>query len=537
MKTYNNSLLWLALTSSFLLQACSTSFTKQNNETHEAAGKRAEQGQAIARQVRAVAPLVVDEQVVRFTTRSVPLVRSAMLPSAIESVTVRYPGRHNLSTIADILTRTLGVVVLMTPDALMDPSSFAPGRAVVASASAGNASDAVNPMDALTNQALQAGASRLNLTPVQAGTTFELNYSGPLASLLDSIANQAQLRWSYEDDRIVFRRVVTQYIHVKSLPGTLKGTSTSSSSISTSSSTMSTELGGDLWQALQSTLPLLVSSSGQFQLDTRMGIVTVRDAIANVKEVERYVEQVNQLFMRQVNIQVEIVQVDMNTEAQNGIDWGNVARTLSSGAVLRSSGPGFSAGSTSPGSIGIFDGDSQILFKSLERYGRVSNMYSAMVSTMHRQPVPLSVTNTRTYLRSVTAAPASTAGTTISGPTLTVADLNTGFSINLVPAILDSNRVLLETSISISATRELLQYSTGTGAGQTTLQQPNVDNFQNVQRVSMDMGKTLILLGYEYEEARSTGTDVVRDKLPASRSTIGNKKSVLILLTPNLSSN
>jgi hypothetical protein len=225
----------------------------------------------------------------------------------------------------------------------------------------------------------------------------------------------------------------------------------------------------------------------------------------------------------------------MNTEAQSGIDWGEVSRTLSSGAILRSSGPAFNAGSTTSGSIGLYRGDAQVLFKALERYGRVSNMYSAVLNTLHRQPVPLSVTNSKTYLRSISAGAVSTAGAVSSGPTLSVADLNTGFTLSLVPAILDSNRVLLESSIGISSTRELQQYSTGTGFGQTVLQQPNVDNFQNVQRVSMSLGETLVLLGYQYEEARTSVTDVVRDKIPASRLGVGSKKSVIILLTPSLS--
>lgn len=525
------------------LQACSSSFEKTNNELHQATNQRVQQSQVLARQTRGPAPLVTDEKVVKFTSRSVPLVRSAMLPAHIEQVTVRYPGRHSLSTIADILTRTLGVVVLMTPDALQDPLSFRPGTAGAGGAAgaggpaAGNTGPVLastDPMELVTTQALQAGATRLNLNQVRANNSFELNYSGTLSGLLDWIANQAQLQWSYEDERIVFKRVITEFFHIKTLPGALKSTSNFTATSGTSSSSVSSEAGGDLWEALKSTIPLLISSNGQFLLDTRLGIITVRDAIANVKNVERYVEQVNQLFLRQVNIQVEIIQVDLNTEAQSGIDWGNLSRTLSGGAVLRASGPAFNAGSTTSGTVGIYKGDSQALFKSLERYGRVSNMYSAVVNTMHRQPVPLGVTNTKTYLRSVTAGSVIANGP-ITGPTLTVADLVTGFNLSLMPAILDSNRVLLETAIGISSARELTQFSTGTGFGQTVLQQPNVDNFQNVQRITMGMGETVVLLGYEYEEARNAVTDVVKEKIPGSRLSVGNKKTVIILLTPNLS--
>ncbi len=541
-----------------LLQACTSGFEKANNELHKLSIDRVEQAQALARQTRPVAPLVSDERAVRFTIRSVPLVRSAMLPAHIEQVTVRYPGRHSLSTIADVLTRTLGVVVLMSPDALQDPLTFLPAGGTpsaisgvaaaanptglgaasarvaspVSSIPGGSVADA-DPSDDLVVRAQQVGANRLGGTRLRASNSFELNYSGSLAGLLDSIANQAQLQWVYEDDRIVFRRVVTQFFQIKTLPGSLKGSSSFSASSGSGSSSVTSEFGGDLWEALKTTLPLLISSSGQFLLDTRLGVVTVRDTIANVKTVERYVEQVNQLFLRQVNIQVEIIQVDLNTEAQSGIDWNLISRTLANGAILRSSGPAFNAGSNTPGAVGIFKGESQILFKSLERYGRVSNMYSAVVNTMHRQPVPLSVTNTKTYLRSVTAGSIGTNGV-VTGPTLSVADLTTGFSLNLMPAVLDSNLVLLESSINISSTRELVQFTTGSGFGQTVLQQPNVDNFQNVQRVTVGLGETVVLLGYEYEEARNTVTDVVREKLPTSRSNTSAKKTVIILLTPSL---
>lgn len=541
------------------LQACTSSFEKSNNELHSLSMGRAEQAQALARQSRPFAPLVSEERTVRFTTRSVPLVRSAMLPPHIEQVTVRYPGRHSLSTIADVLTRTLGVVVLMTPDALQDPLTFRPVNAgmgvnnmaaqansntqpagspsarftsPVASIAGGTMTD-TDPSDDIVVRAQQAGANRLGGTPLRVSNSFELNYSGSLSGLLDSIASQAQLQWVYEDDRIVFRRVVTQFFQIKTLPGSLKGSSSFSATSGSGSSSVTSEFGGDLWEALKTTLPLMISSNGQFLLDTRLGVVTVRDAIANVKTVERYVEQVNQLFLRQVNIQVEVIQVDLSTDAQSGIDWTNLARTLSNGAVLRASGPAFISGTIMPGSVGIFKGDSQALFKSLERYGRVSNMYSAVVNTMHRQPVPLSVTNTTTYLRSVTAGTIGANGTA-TGPTLSVADLTTGFTLSLMPAILDSNLVLLESALSISSTRELVQFTTGSGFGQTVLQQPNVDNFQNVQRVTVGLGDTVVLLGYEYEEARNGVTDVVRQKLPGSRSSTSGKKTVIILLTPSL---
>ncbi len=65
------------------LQACSSGFDKANEEVHRASNERSQQAQVLARQVRPITPLVTDERAVRFTSRSIPLVQSAMLPPHI----------------------------------------------------------------------------------------------------------------------------------------------------------------------------------------------------------------------------------------------------------------------------------------------------------------------------------------------------------------------------------------------------------------------------------------------------------------------
>jgi type IVB pilus formation R64 PilN family outer membrane protein len=527
---------YLTLLTVLALQACS-SFDSQDAQAHRAATERAQSAQSQVRQPMALPPLVKDEQQVRFVSRSVPLKQSAVLPPGIQNVTVRYPGRHNLSTIADVLTRTLGVVVVMTPDALMDPRAFTPVRNLtpVLPVPPGLASPTGQPlnldaMNLANSAAMQAGAGRLGLTAEQATNTFELNYNGPLTELLDWIANQAHLNWSYENDRIVFRRVVTQFITVRALPTGFKGSRSFTIGSGGNNSSLSAEFADDVWEGLGKTIPMMLSATGQVQLDAKLGVATVRDAISNVQEVERYIQQIHNQYMRQISIHVEAIQVDLSTEAQSGIDWADISARS---GQFRSSGPAFLKGSSDPGVIGVFRGaTSQLLLKNLERYGRVSTMYSTVVNTMHRQNVPLSVSNSRTYVRSITAGTVTSG--TVSGPSLAAADIITGFSLNLLPVILDSNRILLETAIGISSMRELATFSTGSGFGQATIQQPDVDSFLNVQRVGLRLGETLVLMGYEYEDTRNSAADVVGNKLPTSRLSKSNKKSVVILLTPTM---
>jgi hypothetical protein len=156
----------------------------------------------------------------------------------------------------------------MTPDALQDPTAFAPGRIAAAPSNLAKETEATD--DAIYTSLMAAGASRLALNDQVAQNTIELNYSGSLSGLLNQVAAKTRLRWTYEDDRIVFRRVITRSIVVKSLPGAIK----SSGNLSISSGggnggtlSISSDADTDFWSALEKTLPLMVSSQGQFVVD------------------------------------------------------------------------------------------------------------------------------------------------------------------------------------------------------------------------------------------------------------------------------
>ena len=154
-----------------------------------------------------------------------------------------------------------------------------------------------------------------------------------------------------------------------------------------------------------------------------------------------------------------------------------------------------------------------------------------MVNTLHRQPVPVAVTNNITYVRSITAPTVSTVGASV-GQSVLVSELITGFSLTLLPIVLDSNRVLMQSSLGLNSLRELKVFSVGTGVNQASVQQPNVDIVGSNQRTNLRSGETMILLGYNYEDARATNADIIKDIVPTSKVALSSKKSVLILITP-----
>ena len=293
---------------------------------------------------------------------------------------------------------------------------------------------------------------------------------------------------------------------------------------------------------MEKTIPLLVSPQGQFIVDARVGLITVRDAIDNVQAIEKLVELQNALFLRQISMNVEVLQVDLSLEHQSGIDWNYISDTLAkTNSVVSLTGAPVLVGTSTPGAFGIKMNNggqtSQIMLKMLEKFGRVSTAYSSVLTTVNRQSVPVGVLNTLSYLKSITPAPISTmsSGSALSGGVgLVPGEITTGFSLNLLPMVLDSNRVLLQCSISISSLRELAKFSTGSGDAIQSVQQPNIDTFASLQRMTLNSGETMVIMGFERDESRTSQTDVVRNSVPGSRLTSSNKKSTIILVTPRL---
>ena len=291
-------------------------------------------------------------------------------------------------------------------------------------------------------------------------------------------------------------------------------------------------------------IPLLTSAQGQFVVDQRMGLVTVRDAIDNVQAIEKLIELQNSLFLRQISMNVEVLQVDLSLEHQSGIDWNYVSESLAkSNGFISLTGAPLLAGSSTPAAFGIKSmgangqATGQVMFKMLEKFGRVSTAYSSVLTTVNRQAVPVGVLNTLSYLKAITPAQISSIGNTnglTGGVGLVPGEITTGFTLNLLPMVLDSNRVLLQCSLSISSLRDLAKFSSGSGDSMQSVQQPNVDTFASLQRMTLNSGETMVIVGFEREESRSNQTDVARNSVPGSKLSNSTKKSTIILVTPRL---
>ncbi len=537
MLALNKISLALSLT---LLVGCAQNLHERISSEQMDIQVRGEVAQAQMRKPQVASPYLIEESLPRFTTRSVPYERTDRLPAHLGKVTMRVPGRHSLSSVGEMLQRLIEIPVVLTPDALLDPALFAPGQAPSGAAPIGagpNAgSKAMQDNNDIKQRAVDAGASQVVFTDKELSSTMELNYSGPAIGLLDYIAVRAGLQWQYQQGRITFSRVVTRSMAVKALGGGLK-TSGSVSMGGGMSATASAE--SDVWPMFEAALKNLVSARGRIQVDPKSGTVTVTDALQNVNAVAKFIDRQNDTMLRQIVLDVEVLQVDLKQEHASGIDWSVVSRGL--GGALSMTGPvgvnsfSGSAGGSIGAAISRSDGGTvKALVSALEQYGRVSSTYSTVVATTNRQPVPLGVQSSESYLAQVTAGVSNAVTGVATGATLTPGTVSTGFSMVLMPVIMDSNRILIESTLQVSALRELKDFSSGSGASVNRIQLPSVDSYSTMQRINVASGDTMVMSGFEREITLRDENDMVRGVVPGSRRGKTSKQSTVILITPRL---
>lgn len=544
-RVLQQTLLGLAVAAS--LAACSP-FNARVAETFGRNQERTAQAQDKLRAPPAPLQVLVRENQPRFANRTVPVNEEQALPTTLGRVTLRYPGRHSVLEVAELISRTIKIPVTVTPDALMEPSRFSPVANNAAASSRPQADRGPQAQrrlqkDANADLVSEKGGGVLNLSDEEYQTSIELNYSGNLEGLLDLVAARTGLFWRYAAGVIHFSRVDTQTFSVKGHLGNSKFTAevngtNGESTGGTMSVSSSAEF--DFWGGLEEGVKSLVSRSGRYVIDAKNGFVTVTDAIGHVRSVGKMVQRYNDLTTRQIVLNVEVLQVQLDESKSLGVDWGAVSNQIDkiSGSKLTLSGPASiikdpgvgTVGLTLSGSGGRFN-SSKFLISALETFGKVSSAYSVSVATTNRQPVPVGALNNLAYVKQ--ASPASsipTTGVTTSGA-LIQGMVQTGFAMTLIPTVLDSNRIMLQSSLTISLLKDLKTFTSGTASVQT----PEVDSFTSMQRMSASPGDTLILLGYEHEGGNWSTSDLSQGlPAPGYRTGKRQKVSTVVLVTPIL---
>ena len=529
------------LTSLFVLAAiaaggCTTSMVKPIQQDVEAQYRKSA---ALASQLRSIgatnSPTRSND--VWIPSQYVESKADASLPGVFSRRVTLNQTLSSIYAAAQEVTRRTGVPVDVSPDVSATgsamgglPSTAVPGMPVGGMPQVGQPNMAAGMGG---NPAL-GGVNVLSNAPA---SPVDISFEGPLSKLMDTLASSYGLSWDYSDGKAHFFRYKTKTFTLNAIAGDTSvqssvsdqgqtsvsggsGGAASGAGASSSSGGSGTSNGNQtsisaqslsVWKGIHDSINAMLSPGGKVQVTPALGTVTVTDTPMVLSRVERFIHQQNIALSKQVIVNVEVLSVSLDHQDSYGINWDLVYSAMSknmgwsfasnfAAAATNASNLTLkilpTAGQATNSDIQSWQG-TQALISALSQQGHVSVVTQATAVTLNNQPIPIQVGSQTTYLASASINNTPNVG---SQSSMNPGVVNTGFSMSVLPHILDNDRVMLQYGISLSS---LLSLDTVTSGG-TSIQTPKIDTRNFLQRVGMKSGETLVLAGFEQAQNNVT---------------------------------
>ena len=384
--------------------------------------------------------------------------------------------------------------------------------------------------------------------------TVDVAYTGKLSGLLSQIATDLDLLWYYDKSSIVFYETETRTYTLYAL-----GTDVSyQSSVQTDTGNhVSLESTLKEWDEVEATISSIVNSSknAQFTVSRSLGTITVTATPSVLNRVGEYIAKQNRRLSQLVTIDVKVLQVSLTNESAFGLNLTAAVNSVSGLNIVASpTMPSIAEASqlnvavlsntlaqTATGIANTYSNDqiqngsmariagSKALIEALAKQGKVALVTNVGVTTRNNRVAPVTNTKTTGYIRRFE----SRNFTTVESSTVDQDNLETGFSMQLLPNILDNGKILLMFRMSI---RELLKMESKQ-IGAVTLQLPEVEERSFMQDVIMESGQMLVLSGFEKQKNNDTRYglgDADFMALSGSREANATREVLVVILTPQV---
>ena len=377
-------------------------------------------------------------------------------------------------------------------------------------------------------------------------TKMLLSYKGPLSGLLDEVCNRFGIWWKYEGKQIFFYKYITKTFVLYSLPtkpslSVNVGGSSTEGSAGSSSVSLTNSANIDLWEGIAESITPMLSEDAKLTTDLSNGTITLTGTPTDIKNVAKYVNEQNMRLSRQVAISVKVLQVNLTNIDQYGLDltaaFAGTDHIKSLGLAGATSGLGADIANNLSMNILAGDWNVNAAIKALSEQGTTNLITSGTVTTLNNKPAPIQVVKTQNYISEITKTNSGSDSDSYDLSTSTE-EIETGFTLDVLPRILDHGRLLLMFNLTLSDLIELQKVDLGGTDEKTSgqyIQNPIIETRGFTQEVAMKSGDTLILSGYERVETATTKTGVgSAENSLLGGSAIANKtRSILvIMLTP-----
>jgi MSHA biogenesis protein MshL len=231
-----------------------------------------------------------------------------------------------------------------------------------------------------------------------------------------------------------------------------------SSPISSSSSVRTTTR-TDFWQELKDSLTHILAIDPQATVDINQqsGIVVVRAKPMQLREVESFLSATQTQISRQVILEAKILEVILDDNHQDGINWQSIVREgINKAPLLTGIGAINPATMSSIFTLGGTSGDFRALVELMDTQGKTNVLSSPRISTLNNQTAIIKVGQDEYFaydLQSGNTA-SGTSTTVVNAPFPRLDVFFSGIALDVTPQIDDNEDITLHIHPSITLVTE-----------------------------------------------------------------------------------
>lgn len=499
---------------------------------------------------------------VRKIVRSDKEIASAKTDGILIEINQRF---INLNEVVGTISSLTGLPVYVGADVTSPtgalaagPAAAGPGVSPFAPPPPPTSFPSLPPLPGSSSSPFSAAANPSPFAPasaITASSAFSANYSGSLTGLMNLVSAYYGVFWKLDDKGLRFYKMESRTFRIVALPGDMHSTSAveasassagggGGSSVSTQSGSSSNSTGVgfaglSVWTSLETAVKQMLTPNGRVFASPATGTITVTDTPSVMVDVAEFISNQNASMSRQVSVNVRVLSVEVNEGDDYGINWDSIYSNLASvsnpySIALKAAFPAAVGGGnlviSAPANSTSRWAGANAMISALSTQGHVSELTSSTLVTLNNQPTPVNVGRKVSYLASSSTSQTPNVGSTSS---LTPGSVQTGFSMTLLPHIIDGRELLLQYSLDLSS---LLRLSTIT-SGTSSIQAPDIATSNFIQRVRMMSGETLVVAGFDQDNLSAVSNGIGSATNPVLGERNGTKKRSLlvVLIQPNIS--
>lgn len=311
----------------------------------------------------------------------------------------------------------------------------------------------------------------------------------------------------------------------------------------------------DFWKDLKEAITGVMGSGPDraVVVSPQAGLVTVRGLPAEIEAVRAYLGQTEESLQRQVILEVKIIEVTLNDDYQQGINWSQIASTIGSTDITFSNNT-FSLGNNITaqvgglGSIGFEGDDFSGVINLLETQGNAQVLSSPRVTAINNQKAVIKVGSDEYYVTGVNSSSSVTGNdngdvTSVDVPIPTLEPFFSGIALDVTPQINVDGDVILHVHPSVSETTELSKSISVSGQAPYSLPSAQTNIRESDTIIKARNGEIVVIGGLMQSTISDSESKVpvlgsvpLLGKLFTNISKVERKKELIILIKPTVSS-